>query len=518
MHKRVRTGFILKHRAVVVEAVAAAAVLGVLLVGVLRADAGPLTLFVGRFHPLLVHLPIGFLLLTAVVELLARTRRFAGIGIGALMPVLLGLCALSTIGAIVTGTLLAGSGEYDVAVVARHQDWGLYLGAAVLLLCAAAWWRARRDGRGPEALYGATFAASLVLMSVTGHLGGALTHGETYLTEHMPPVPFLTRAATTTTSGPVDLTTTKVFATLVAPTLDARCVQCHGPARQAGGLRLDSPDAIRKGGDSGAVLAAGSAAGSLLVRRIFLPPSDAKAMPPKGHPAPSHAEVAVLRWWIDQGASFDQVLSEAQVPTDLEAAITDRIGPVDFTAPAILSVRVAPGSPAAIEALKAKRLRVEPLDADSSLLVVQAPPAARAFADGDLAALEPLASQIVWLDLGGTQVTDAGLTVALPRLVNLWRLSLDRTAISDRTLQPLASLPRLESVNVYGTQITDAGLKSLSPLPRLRSVYAWQTQVTPEGAEALRTANAKVQVNVGAPTAAIVARSEAAAGTATPSK
>jgi hypothetical protein len=302
----------------------------------------------------------------------------------------------------------------------------------------------------------------------------------------------------------VDPSATPVFKSLVAPTLDARCVTCHGPARQSGKLRLDSPDAIRKGGESGAVIVPGSAAGSLMVRRIFLPTSDKKAMPPRGHPAPSHAEVAVLRWWIDQGASFDQVLADAQVPAELEPALADRLGPVDLTAPSILSVRVQPGDPKAIEALEALKLRVEPLRADSSLLLVKAPPAARGLDDAELKALDALAEQIAWLDLGGTQVTDAGVTMLLPRLVNLWRLSLDRTAITDRALLSLEKLQRLEAVNVYATQVTDAGLKPLEKLPRLRSVYAWQTQVTPQGGEALQAAARKVQVNLGAPPAPVV--------------
>ena len=299
---------------------------------------------------------------------------------------------------------------------------------------------------------------------MTGHLGGSLTHGETYLTEHMPAVPFLTAARASTPRGPVDPSATPVFKTLVAPTLEARCVGCHGPARQAGKLRLDSPEAIRKGGEDGAVIVPGNAAGSLLVRRIFLPTSDKKAMPPRGHPAPSHADVALLRWWIDQGASFDQVLADTQVTPELEPAIADRLGPVDLSAPSILSVRVPPGDAKAIDALKSLNLRVEPLRADSSLLMVEAPPAARTLDDKDLSALEPLAAQIAWLNLGGTQVTDAGLTQLLPKLVNLWKLSLDRTAITDRALAPLEKMARLESVNVYGTAVTDAGLKPLEKL------------------------------------------------------
>ena len=478
------------------EIVLVVAVLAGIVVGALRAGAD-LQAFVGRFHPLIVHLPIGFLLLTAVVEGLARTARYASAS--RIVPVLLGLTAASTLAAIVTGTLLSGSGDYDAALVGRHQIWGIYLGVAVILACAAAWLRTTQAGRGPRMLFTGAFAASVVLLGVTGHFGGSLTHGDSYLTEHMPAVPFLTRATASATRGPVDLSSTPVFTTLVAPTLDARCVQCHGPSRQAGKLRLDSPEAIRKGGESGPVVVAGNAARSELVRRIFLPTSDKKSMPPKGHPAPSHADVSLLRWWIDQGASFEQMLSDVQVTPELEPAIVDRIGPVDFSAPAILAVRVAPAAPRALDALKALKLRVEPLRADSSLLLVQAPPAARAFADANLKALEPLAAQIAWLDLGGTAVTDDGLVQVLPKLVNLWKLSLDRTAITDRALVPLANLQRLETVNVYATQVSDAGLAPLGKLARLRSVYAWKTRVTPQGADSLQASLKKVRVNVGAP-------------------
>ncbi len=471
-------------------------VLSAAMAAVLRGGAD-LQTFVGRFHPLVVHLPIGFLLLTAVVELLSRTERHAAVG--RVVPVLLALTAASTAAAIATGTLLASGGEHDPDLVGRHQAWGMYLGVAVVLASAAGWLKTTQPSTLVRRLYAATFAASLALVGITGHLGGSLTHGETYLTEYLPQVPLLTRARASAPKGPVDLGTTPVFSTLVGPTLDARCVKCHGPSRQAGKLRLDSPEAIRKGGESGAVVVAGNAAGSEIVRRIFLPPSDKKAMPPKGHPMPTHAEVALLRWWIDQGASFDQVLADAQVTPDLEPAIADRLGPVDFTAPAILSVRVAPGSPSAIAALQALKLRVEPLRADSALLLVQAPPAARVFSDPDLKHIEALAPQVAWLDLGGTQVTDAGLTRTLPKLENLWRLSLDRTAITDASLTAVGGLQRLESVNVYGTRVSDAGLKSLEGLPRLRAVYAWQTQVTAQGAEALQSARARVRVNTGAP-------------------
>ena len=47
------------------------------------------------------------------------------------------------------------------------------------------------------------------------------------------------------------------YARDVQPIFAARCYECHGPARQKGGLRLDGPAAILKGGESGAVVVAG---------------------------------------------------------------------------------------------------------------------------------------------------------------------------------------------------------------------------------------------------------------------
>ena len=47
------------------------------------------------------------------------------------------------------------------------------------------------------------------------------------------------------------------FETKVRPVLADHCLECHGPEKQKGGLRLDSPDAMRTGGDSGPAIVAG---------------------------------------------------------------------------------------------------------------------------------------------------------------------------------------------------------------------------------------------------------------------
>ena len=54
----------------------------------------------------------------------------------------------------------------------------------------------------------------------------------------------------------------------IRPLLAEKCVGCHGAKKQSGGLRLDSREAILRGGDSGPAAVSGDAAGSLLVQAV----------------------------------------------------------------------------------------------------------------------------------------------------------------------------------------------------------------------------------------------------------
>jgi Planctomycete cytochrome C len=88
------------------------------------------------------------------------------------------------------------------------------------------------------------------------------------------------------------------FARDVAPAFARWCTRCHGPGEQHGGLRLDSYEAVMRGGDSGPPVIAGDAAASLLVAKIER--RDRPPMPPRQRlPAPV---VARVRTWIDAGA------------------------------------------------------------------------------------------------------------------------------------------------------------------------------------------------------------------------
>src|SRR5688572_7216389 len=87
--------------------------------------------YLGRFHPLLVHLPIGILLLAFLFELLALRQGFSHLKL-AIQPALL-IGAIAATASCITGYLLSLEGGYAEKIVQLHQ----YLGIATAILAFA---------------------------------------------------------------------------------------------------------------------------------------------------------------------------------------------------------------------------------------------------------------------------------------------------------------------------------------------------------------------------------------------
>jgi hypothetical protein len=73
------------------------------------------------------------------------------------------------------------------------------------------------------------------------------------------------------------------YAKDIRPLFEASCFRCHGEERQKGDLRLDSLEAVLKGGEDGKVLTPGDSKKSLLVVAVAQI-HDEIAMPPKPKP------------------------------------------------------------------------------------------------------------------------------------------------------------------------------------------------------------------------------------------
>ncbi|HZN32379.1 MAG TPA: PSD1 and planctomycete cytochrome C domain-containing protein [Pirellulaceae bacterium] len=101
------------------------------------------------------------------------------------------------------------------------------------------------------------------------------------------------------------------FGREVQPVLAAKCVRCHGPEKRENGLRLDAGRTILKGGDNGPAVVARKSAESLMILAVTGKTDLVSKMPPKGEPL-TEAELALIRRWIDEGATFS---SEAVAAT-----------------------------------------------------------------------------------------------------------------------------------------------------------------------------------------------------------
>ncbi len=244
--------------------------------------SGP-SLFLGRFHPVVVHLPIGFLVALGAVELVALRSRSAP---GAARGVLLWGACLTSVLSVVFGLCLEREGGWDEELLDRHRWLGVATAGACLLATAA------RLARG-RALYGAALAACAALVVWTGHDGGSLTHGAGYLTEHLVKEP----PAEGEEAPPPE------FARDVLPILRAKCVPCHGPAKQDGKFRLDEAARILEEGESQRpAVVPGDVAASHVAELVSRPRARKGAMPPRGSPALTREEMSTILYWIATGA------------------------------------------------------------------------------------------------------------------------------------------------------------------------------------------------------------------------
>lgn len=437
-----------------------------------------IALFFGRLHPLLVHLPIGLILLLAVLELLARFPRFKHANANS--GIILALVIPATLVTVLCGWLLSLGGGYQQHLLQLHKWLGIGT-AAVCVVAGALYWLDLK-----KAYRGCLFAGVAVLL-VASHFGGSLTHGSDYLVRYAPhfvrrwfnggspaaPKPAVARIK--------DIKTLLAYTDVVRPVFQKDCVQCHGPEKSKGKLRLDSLQLVLKGGDSGAVLVPGKPADSLLLKRIHLPLDSDDHMPPDGKPQLSPDDISLLEWWIQAGAPGDKTLAELKPTPQVRRILEARFGPPPVLAKAVPPKPLKEVLPLAASVEDATRVLINPLSPTEPWLECNASTLGTNFDNSKLQRLAALGANIRWLDLGGTAVTDVGLA-ALSAMPNLQRLHLERTAVGDAGLAHLTSLSQLEYLDLYGTKVTDAGLENLQTMPRLKEVYVWETKVTPTAA------------------------------------
>jgi hypothetical protein len=274
-------------------------------------EHGDLAQFVGRFHLLLLHLPLVLIILVPVFDLMGRRPQWAYFRQAA-GPVL-SVAAFLTFVTALDGWLLAWSGGYRGHDVTNH----MWAGALLTGACAAA--SLARCGALPSRAYPVLIAAALGLVVWTGHTGGSIAHGDDFLTQKLPKgmrdwlgvpgeTPKAAASAPAATKavragpGSADPGNPAFYSVHVAPLLARSCVSCHKPEKHKGGLLMDTYEHLMHGGEDGPVVVPGNAKTSELLRRVRLPASDDDSMPSDGDKPLAPEEIQMIERWIAAGA------------------------------------------------------------------------------------------------------------------------------------------------------------------------------------------------------------------------
>jgi uncharacterized membrane protein len=429
------------------------------LYGLKTNEPPRLILFIGRFHPLLLHLPIGALIVTFFIDVLGRIQNKYPDNT---IKNLLGFTGLFSVLTCFLGYFLSLEGGYNNNTLDIH----LYTGIGTALLINILYFISLKPNFKANKLFLALFITSLITISIAGHYGSILTHGDNFLTEY---------AKAPEKENTIEIIDSlRMYDDVIAKILDDKCVQCHNTSKQKGELSLISPTAILNGGVSGPIINEGNAINSLLFSRTQLAISNEEHMPPEGKKQLTKDEIWLIEHWINNGIDFKQYASSISENDSLKAKLKNYL--------IFDKIKIPKASKDAIEIAKSAGFRVlelVPGEAELNVKLLDAKPTKETFE-----ALESIEEQIVELELNATAFND-NMSTILKNFKNLKQLRLDKTLITDKTLGYVKYLDQLEVLNLFQTDVTNKGISDLLVSIQPKTIYAWETGLDQQTAETL---------------------------------
>jgi uncharacterized membrane protein len=427
--------------------------------------------YLGRMHPLVVHLPIGFLVLAAIFDILTYKSKYAFLKPA--VPLILLLGGISATIACVMGWLLSQTGDYDYLILRNHKYTGISVAVVSFIFYGLKSLFVQRIFQISDKAFSGLLLAQMCLLSYSGHQGGNLTHGEDYLS--------LDNLTASKREKPSSLKETKVFEDLVLPVVENKCQQCHQNGKKKGDLLLLTYQDLLKGGKNGPAIILGSSAKSELFRRVTLPSEHKEFMPTDGKPALTPEEIALLKWWLDEGKGAENI-GFTTVPN--HEKMTSTASGILGIAGAILPQEnkqiqvINPDIPKKVDekaiqnaidgGFNIRFMNHNPVMLDVSFINKKAAP--------NLALLVPIAKNIVWLNLNQLNLSNKiGSSIAL--MLNLEKLRLEKNNITDGFAQNLLGLKHLNALNLNETQISNVTVNELKKLKSLNHLYVWNTKV-----------------------------------------
>ena len=409
--------------------------------------------YLGKYHPVVLHLPIGALYLTFCLFLLEKffkTKYTIPIRFGLLFSF-----AFSVLSAVLGYFLYLGD-DFSGDLIDRH----MWLGISTTLFIGGLLWIHKTSKY--LNYFTPSFVVTIILLSITGHFGGQITHGSEYLK-----LPDFSKS-----NNIASLDSVNLYNSVVMPILDNKCVKCHNQNKSKGDLMLNSKEAILKGGESGSILVSFDSSSSHLYTYPNLPMADKMHMPPEGNSQLTENEIELLRIWIDNGAEFEKFNSFNTFQKS-EQEIVNSFFQVDLE-------KVEPPRKKDLEKLLDLNFRLERNSMSNNYL--EAKFLGKKIESKHLSALSKVKIQLVKLDLSNSSLDD-DLIYKLKSFTSLKYLKINNTSVTDNGLFSISN--SVESLNLNNTDISYDGVNQLLQSNELKTVYLWKTNISNENQKKL---------------------------------
>jgi len=430
----------------------------------------------GRFHPLIVHLPVGMLILAFLMELASRREGYAHLSKA--LTFVLQITILSALFAFLTGYVMPKEGDFEEALIGQH----LYSSLALTISIIAVYYLHQKRDSKLGKFYFPTFLLSMALLGLTGHFGGGLTHGTNHLTSPL---------GESEENIISDVNTLGAFTGIIQPILKKKCFSCHNEGKKKGGLLMSTIEGLKKGGDEGVIFVAGDIEKSPLVQRLHLPLEEEKHMPPEGKKQVTKNEIKLLEWWISEGADFEKTVGAIEQSDDIKNILKG----YEQAKGGINLKKIAPVAAATIASLNSKGIKVLPQSADNPLVQINLS-RDTLLQKSTFKKLKSIAENITELDLSFSNMNDGWMSY-ISSYKNLTKLKLQKSNISSDGIQYLEDLKYLQSLNLYGTKVDNNCLESLKKIKSLKHLYLWQTNINTDEVKAFAETRPLVEVSYG---------------------
>ncbi len=420
----------------------------------------------GRLHPLVLHLPIGFLIFLVVLVFIRN--RFKKKQFKQLILICLLLISLSASIAALFGLLLSIDGDYGADALQQHRLSGIVLS----LLCYFLLVVFIGSKKITLIFYtGITIAFGVLIFA--GHTGSVLTHGENFV---LAPI---MRVA----SKELSMENSTLYEIAVEPVLEKKCFSCHNESKSKGELVMTSIEKFKKGGKEGVAWRAGNPDSSRMIRYIHLPLEDDDHMPPDGKSQLTTTEIFILESWIKAGADFEKKIIEYNDSDTIKHWVAKNgISKNIFETERVYSFSSA--SKSVIDKLNTPYRAISPLYVNSPALqadfFIRAQYQAKAIEE-----LSEIKDQLVVLNLSKMPVKDSDFKT-IRQFKNLEKLNLNFSEIKGGGLADLKSLQNLNSLSLSGTVVDGQSIEAILSMPSLQELFIWDTQITKEQSEQLQ--------------------------------